>query len=199
MVVVTHEMGFARRASNRIIFMADGRGRRGRRARRVLLQSEIRSCQGLPRQDPQPLTPRRKELECLDSSTDGGRCRSRDRTAPLHDRLRWWRQGRQRGIRRQGEDRHRHQVRSARPRAEGPDGKLSGFDVDVATYVAQQLGYAPDKIEWKESPSAQRENLIENDQVDFIVATYSITDERKKRVDFAGPYLITGQSLLVKR
>jgi glutamate transport system substrate-binding protein len=80
----------------------------------------------------------------------------------------------------------------------GSDGTMSGFDVDVATYVAKELGYAPDKIEWKESVSAQRENLIDNDQVDYIVATYSINDERKKRVDFAGPYLITGQSLLVK-
>jgi glutamate transport system substrate-binding protein len=79
-----------------------------------------------------------------------------------------------------------------------PDGTMSGFDVDVATYVAQQLGYSPDKIEWKESPSAQRENLIQNDQVDFIVATYSITDARKEKVDFAGPYLVTGQSLLVR-
>ncbi|HEY9263740.1 MAG TPA: transporter substrate-binding domain-containing protein, partial [Mycobacterium sp.] len=41
-----------------------------------------------------------------------------------------------------------------------PDGTMSGFDVDVATYVAGELGYAPDKIEWKEAPSAQRENLI---------------------------------------
>lgn len=79
-----------------------------------------------------------------------------------------------------------------------PDGTYSGFDVDVATYVAEQLGYAPDKIEWKEAVSAQRENLIDNDQVDYVVATYSITDERKKRVDFAGPYLVTGQSLLVQ-
>jgi glutamate transport system substrate-binding protein len=79
-----------------------------------------------------------------------------------------------------------------------PDGTYSGFDVDVATYVAQQLGYGPDKIEWKEAVSAQRENLIDNNQVDYVVATYSITDERKKRVDFAGPYLVTGQSLLVK-
>ncbi len=79
-----------------------------------------------------------------------------------------------------------------------PDGTMSGFDVDVATYVAGELGYAPDKIEWKESPSAQRENLIENGQVSFIAATYSITDARKEKVAFAGPYLITGQSLLVR-
>ncbi|MCV7152216.1 glutamate ABC transporter substrate-binding protein [Mycobacterium pyrenivorans] len=79
-----------------------------------------------------------------------------------------------------------------------PDGTMSGFDVDVATYVAGELGYAPDKIEWKEAPSAQRENLIQNGQVSFIAATYSITDSRKEKVDFAGPYLITGQSLLVR-
>ncbi len=79
-----------------------------------------------------------------------------------------------------------------------PDGTMSGFDVDVATYVAQELGYGPDKIDWKESPSGQRETLIQNGQVDYIVATYSITDAREEKVDFAGPYLITGQSLLVR-
>jgi glutamate transport system substrate-binding protein len=79
-----------------------------------------------------------------------------------------------------------------------PDGTMSGFDVDVAKYVAKELGYNEDKIEWKESPSGQRETLIQNDQVKFIAATYSITDARKEKVDFAGPYLITGQSLLVR-
>ncbi|KUI24480.1 glutamate-binding protein [Mycobacterium sp. IS-1496] len=79
-----------------------------------------------------------------------------------------------------------------------PDGSMSGFDVDVATYVAGELGYTPEQIEWKESPSGQRETLIQNGQVDYIVATYSITDSRKEKVDFAGPYLVTGQSLLVR-
>jgi His/Glu/Gln/Arg/opine family amino acid ABC transporter permease subunit len=79
-----------------------------------------------------------------------------------------------------------------------PDGTMAGFDVDVATYVAGQLGFKPDEIEWKEAPSGQRETLIQNGQVDYIVATYSITDARKQKVDFAGPYLITGQSLLVR-
>jgi glutamate transport system substrate-binding protein len=79
-----------------------------------------------------------------------------------------------------------------------PDGKMSGFDVDVATYVAKELGFNADQIEWKESPSGQRETLIQNDQVKFIAATYSITDARKEKVSFAGPYLVTGQSLLVR-
>src|SRR6476646_11759879 len=67
-----------------------------------------------------------------------------------------------------------------------PDGTMSGFDVDVATYVAGQLGFTPDKIEWKESPSAQRETLIQNDQVKFIAATHSITDVRTDTVLFEG-------------
>ncbi|MEC3914713.1 glutamate ABC transporter substrate-binding protein [Nocardia sp. CDC160] len=78
------------------------------------------------------------------------------------------------------------------------DGSYSGFDVDVAKYVADKLGVKPENITFKESPSSQRETLIQNGQVDFIVATYSITDARKEKVDFAGPYFQTGQSLLVR-
>lgn len=78
------------------------------------------------------------------------------------------------------------------------DGTYSGFDVEVAEYVAAKLGVQPDGITFKEAPSAQRETLIENGQVDFVVATYSITDSRKEKVDFAGPYYVAGQSLLVR-
>lgn len=78
------------------------------------------------------------------------------------------------------------------------DGTYTGFDVEVAEYVAGKLGVSPENITFKEAPSAQRETLIENGQVDFIVATYSITDKRKEKVDFAGPYFVAGQSLLVK-
>lgn len=78
------------------------------------------------------------------------------------------------------------------------DGTYSGFDVEVAKYVAAELGVQPDAITFKEAPSAQRETLIENGQVDFVVATYSITDSRKEKVDFAGPYYVAGQSLLVR-
>ncbi|UGT63527.1 glutamate ABC transporter substrate-binding protein [Nocardia asteroides] len=78
------------------------------------------------------------------------------------------------------------------------DGSYSGFDVEVAKYVAGKLGVQPDQITFKESPSAQRETLIENGQVDLVIATYSINDKRKEKIDFAGPYFVAGQSLLVK-
>ncbi len=75
---------------------------------------------------------------------------------------------------------------------------MSGFDVDVATYVAKKLGSNPADIEWVQTLSAQRETLIATGQVDLIVATYSITDKRKDHVSFAGPYFVAGQSLLVR-
>ena len=76
--------------------------------------------------------------------------------------------------------------------------EYTGFDVEVAKYVAAQLGVDEGSIEWVEAPSAQRETLLETDQVDLIFATYSITDARKERVSFAGPYFIAGQGLLVR-
>jgi glutamate transport system substrate-binding protein len=79
-----------------------------------------------------------------------------------------------------------------------PDGSFSGFDVDVATYVAKELGYEPNQIEFVETKSADRENALARGDVKFIAATYSINDERKKKVDFAGPYLLAHQDLLVK-
>ncbi|WP_406725173.1 glutamate ABC transporter substrate-binding protein [Streptomyces sp. GD-15H] len=80
-----------------------------------------------------------------------------------------------------------------------PDGSFAGFDVDVASYVAKELGYEADQIEWVETKSADRENALARGDVKFIVATYSITDERKQKVDFAGPYLLAHQDLLVKK
>jgi glutamate transport system substrate-binding protein len=74
----------------------------------------------------------------------------------------------------------------------------AGFDVDVATYVAKKLGYSADQIEWKESKSADRETMLQRGDVDFIAASYSITPEREKSVDFAGPYLLAHQDVLIR-
>lgn len=76
--------------------------------------------------------------------------------------------------------------------------KYTGMDVDVATQVANTLGTQAGDITWVQAPSAQRETLLETGQVDMVVATYSITDARKEKVAFAGPYFIAGQDLLVR-
>jgi len=78
-------------------------------------------------------------------------------------------------------------------------GKRSGFDIDIARWMAASLGYGEDKIDFKPIASANREQAIVNGDVDFYVGTYSITDKRKELISFAGPYFITGQGLLVAK
>jgi glutamate transport system substrate-binding protein len=75
----------------------------------------------------------------------------------------------------------------------------SGFDVETAKYVAAALGVPPQNITWKEANPSQRENLLVDKQVDMVFSSYSITDARKQKVDFAGPYFVAHQDLLIRR
>ncbi|MGY1642313.1 glutamate ABC transporter substrate-binding protein [Geodermatophilus sp. SYSU D00703] len=79
------------------------------------------------------------------------------------------------------------------PQTQDPE----GFDVEIAKIVAGELGIAPENIEWTETVSANREPFIQNGQVDIVVATYTINDTRKQVVDFAGPYYVAGQDIMV--
>lgn len=76
-------------------------------------------------------------------------------------------------------------------------GERTGFDVDIARWTAASLGFGEDQIEFVQIPSANREQALVNGDIDIYVGTYSITDERKQQIDFAGPYFVTGQGLLV--
>jgi len=76
-------------------------------------------------------------------------------------------------------------------------GKPEGLDVEMAKIIVGRLGIAPDKIEFSETVSKNREPFLQNGTVDMILATYSITAKRKLLVSFAGPYYVTGQQLLV--
>ncbi|MFC9292641.1 glutamate ABC transporter substrate-binding protein [Streptomyces sp. NPDC057011] len=78
------------------------------------------------------------------------------------------------------------------------DGTFTGFDVDVATYVAKELGYKPDRIDFKQVYSNDRELLLQYNEVQFVAASYSISDKRKEKVDFAGPYFTAHQDLMVR-
>jgi glutamate transport system substrate-binding protein len=78
-------------------------------------------------------------------------------------------------------------------------GEYTGFDIEIAQWIAASLGLSKDKIEFKPIPSANRESAITNGDIDYYVGTYSITDKRKQLIDFAGPYFVTGQGLLVKK
>ncbi len=79
-----------------------------------------------------------------------------------------------------------------------PGGKVEGFDVDVAKYVAKELGVPESGITWKETRSENREPFLKQGQVDLVFATYSILPERKKNVTFGGPYIVAHQDTLVR-
>jgi glutamate transport system substrate-binding protein len=83
-------------------------------------------------------------------------------------------------------------------------GDVEGFDVEIAKLIAQRIfggtaEEAGEKIEFVETVSANREPFIEEGKVDIVVATYTINDTRKQRVDFAGPYYVAGQDIMVKK
>jgi glutamate transport system substrate-binding protein len=80
------------------------------------------------------------------------------------------------------------------PGAEDP----TGFDIEMGKIVAAQLGIPAEDIEWKETVSDNREPFLQNGTVDIVIASYSITDERRAVVGQAGPYYVTGQQLLVR-
>jgi len=76
-------------------------------------------------------------------------------------------------------------------------GQYTGFDIEVAKIIAKGLGVDAANIEWVTTVSANREPFIMNGTVDLVVATYTINDDRKTKVNFAGPYYVAGQDLLV--
>jgi glutamate transport system substrate-binding protein len=76
----------------------------------------------------------------------------------------------------------------------------SGFDVEIAKILVAGLGIDPssDKVKWVETVSDNREPFLQGNKVDLVLASYSITDDRRKVVGQAGPYMVTGQQVLVK-
>jgi len=78
-----------------------------------------------------------------------------------------------------------------------PSGTPEGFDVEIGKIIAAKLGIPEDGIQFVETVSANREPFIQNGQADIVVATYTINDKRKEVVDFAGPYYVAGQDIMV--
>ena len=84
-------------------------------------------------------------------------------------------------------------IGAKKPGADAPE----GLDPEMGKIVAAKLGIEEDQIKWVETVSDNREPFLKNGTVDIVIASYSITDERRAVVGQAGPYLVTGQQLLV--
>ena len=78
-------------------------------------------------------------------------------------------------------------------------GEIEGFDIDIANEIAKGILGDEANIEFKEVTSKTRIPLLQNGEIDAIIATMTITDERKEQVDFSDVYFEAGQALLVKK
>jgi putative glutamine transport system substrate-binding protein len=78
-------------------------------------------------------------------------------------------------------------------------GNVEGFDIDIAKAISKKIFGDESKLELKEVTSKTRIPMLQNGDIDAIIATMTITEDRKKQVDFSDVYFKAGQSLLVKK
>ncbi len=78
------------------------------------------------------------------------------------------------------------------------DENIRGFDAGLFQMLARYILGDETKWEFTQVDSSTRESVLQNDQVDAVFATYSITPDREKVISFAGPYYTSQQGVLVK-
>ena len=78
------------------------------------------------------------------------------------------------------------------------DGKLRGFDAGIAQLLTRYILGDGSKFQFTQVTSSTREQVLINDQVDMVLATYSITPARAEKISFAGPYYTSQAGVLVK-
>src|SRR4051794_20382624 len=78
-------------------------------------------------------------------------------------------------------------------------GEITGFDVDMAGEVARDIFDTPSQVEYRILTSADRITALQNNQVDIVVKTMSITCERRELVNFSTEYLSANQRILAPR
>ncbi|MCZ1008044.1 transporter substrate-binding domain-containing protein [Streptomyces lydicus] len=74
--------------------------------------------------------------------------------------------------------------------------KFSGFDITVTRQVLKAVGAEPD---FGIVPSEDRSTVLTEKKKDLVAATFSITADRMKKLDFAGPYASTFQGIMVRK
>ncbi|MGW0855367.1 serine/threonine-protein kinase [Streptomyces sp. NPDC002690] len=80
------------------------------------------------------------------------------------------------------------------------DGSYAGYDIDLATRIAKRMGYGAKDIRFVPVNSENRASMLSAGRVDLVIASYSITPERKQQgIVFAGPYYTALRSFLVRK
>jgi polar amino acid transport system substrate-binding protein len=77
-------------------------------------------------------------------------------------------------------------------------GVNKGFDIDIAKALSKGLFGKEEAIEFVAVTTGNRIAFLISGKIDMIAATLSITEERKRKVDFSNPYFISGQLIMVQ-
>lgn len=75
--------------------------------------------------------------------------------------------------------------------------KPEGFDVEIARLLATHIVGSPDKVQFTQVTTANRIPLLQQGDIDVVLATMTITAERQKQIDFSIPYFPSGDGVLV--
>jgi ABC-type amino acid transport substrate-binding protein len=78
-------------------------------------------------------------------------------------------------------------------------GNNVGFDVDVARLFAKALFNDATQVELVAVTSGNRIPFLQSGKIDIIIATVTVTDERRQVVEFSEPYFLSGSLLLVPK
>jgi aspartate/glutamate/glutamine transport system substrate-binding protein len=78
-------------------------------------------------------------------------------------------------------------------------GEITGFEIDIAKAIAKKITGDPAKIEMQGVTAKTRGPLLDNGEIDLVIATFTITEERKQSYNFSEPYYVDGVALLVKK
>lgn len=78
--------------------------------------------------------------------------------------------------------------------------KVTGYDAGITQLLARYIlgDGGEEKVEYIDTTVETRETMVQNDTVDCVIATYSITAERLEKIDFAGPYYLSGTAIQVR-
>ena len=80
----------------------------------------------------------------------------------------------------------------------GENGEILGYDADLAHYIAQYLLKNRDKVEFIPVTPSNRMLKVSTGEADIIIATMTITPQRREIIEFSVPYDTAGQAVLVK-
>lgn len=75
-------------------------------------------------------------------------------------------------------------------------GEYSGMEIDLAKMIADELGY--DGVELTAVTAQTRTELLDSGDLDCVLATFTITEERKNSWDFSTPYYTDAVTVLVE-